>query len=320
MLHHAGRIRRGLKQWLAVVIVIVGMAGGSVSAQLGEDWCASVVVPLIQQTGLDVAKSAPALHCRQDGAGQWSMPTVADIADPSASANLDPRGQQLLQAVDHMVMDNAFARSLRFDRPRAMALVPGAGGVIDEIDISHGSLGPVPNWMHYVRDSYERSMMTYLTRTAGDEVDLVSYMEWYVTRRDITLSTLFTGANPMAEGAYLDNWGYQRAPWPWHLADPHAINDYLSETYDSTVESDHPASTGNSDTAGPHVTIALEPNTIEARPGETVRLNIQYTQLQGVSHVVLMASAEQSVISNLPPVRSMKRALLRAARVTTPML
>lgn len=45
----------------------------------------------------------------------------------------------------------------------------------------------------------------------------------------------------------------------------------------------------------------MAPNTIEARPGETVRLNIQYTRLQGVSHVVFMASAEQSDILNLPP-------------------
>jgi hypothetical protein len=143
-------------------------------------------------------------------------------------------------------------------------------------------------------------MRTYLTRTAGDEVELVSYIEWYVTRRDITLSTLFAGTNPMAGGAYLDNWGYQRAPWPWQLADPNTIAVYLNETTGGAQGGDQAVSTGNSNTTDSVSTIALVPSTIEARPGQTIQLDITYTRLQGVTDAAFMASAENAAIMNLP--------------------
>lgn len=65
-----------------------------------------------------------------------------------------------------------------------MVLIPGPGGVINETDISDARLGLAPNWMNNLRRIYAESMMTYLARTAGDEVELVSYIEWFMARRD----------------------------------------------------------------------------------------------------------------------------------------
>jgi hypothetical protein len=78
-------------------------------------------------------------------------------------------------------------------------------------------------------DAYEESLMVYLTRTAGDENELVYYLDWFMSRRDVNVSTLYSGGNPLAEYAALDGWGYRRAPWPWQLADPYAIAEYTGQ-------------------------------------------------------------------------------------------
>lgn len=158
------------------------------------------------------------------------MPTVAVTADPDTYASLQPRGQRILQAIDRMAMDTALESSAKFDRTRSVALVLGSGWVVEEIDISDIYLSrPSEQWMKNYISAYEESLMVYLTRTAGEENELVYYLDWFMSRRDVTVSTLYSGANPLAEAASLDAWGYRRAPWPWQLADPYAIAEYTGQ-------------------------------------------------------------------------------------------
>lgn len=258
-----GRRARSLIQSTALVFtVMLGMIATPIGGQGTDDRCASEILPLIQQAGLDVDQSAPAFGCRQDATGVWRTPTVGSLADDPALATLDLRGQQLLAAVDRMSMDEAFASSMRYDRLRAVVMTWGPNGTITESDISDVSLLRHANWMNNYRDSYEASMMAYLARTMGDEGDLITYIEWYASRRDVTLSVITSNMNPMNSAAYLDVANYQRAPWLWQLADPFAIAAYTGQQLSGAAD------VGNEPLPGETVaSLAMTPGTLRVAPG-----------------------------------------------------
>lgn len=195
------------------------------ASQVSTDYCADTLVGLIQQAGLDVNVSAPAFACRRDANGNWFMPRVADITDEASTIPLNASGTDLLAAVDRMSMDSAFTASLRFDRARSDVLVPGGAG-IDSIDFSKNMIGVAPNWTNNLVQGYTQSMEAYLTRTAGSQPGLATYIQWFMGRRDSALQSIANGANPMAGPAFVSAFGYQAFPWPWQLADQSSIAAY----------------------------------------------------------------------------------------------
>lgn len=137
--------RTSIALWLVMLLAVPVI--GSASAQDSDDFCASYLVDIIRQAGLDVQQSAPALGCRQAPGGSWYMPAVADLADETMMSQLDPYGTRILGAVDRMSTDQAFANSLLFQRADALILVPGIGGVYERIDASAYGLGSSPVWL-----------------------------------------------------------------------------------------------------------------------------------------------------------------------------
>lgn len=126
----------------------------------------------------------------------------------------------------------------------------------------------------------------------GDEDELVAYMYWFITRRDMTISVLTNNMNPMLANAQRSNWNFQRAPWPWQLADPFAIHDYVLATMPPEPE--------QIQTGGANPTISLDPVYIEAKPGEIVTFTVNYPRLQGVTDAAFIAFAEDAVFQDLP--------------------
>lgn len=226
-----GRSERLRSVGLAVLIglLIIAQIGTAVAAQDSSDSCASSLVDSISQAGLDVQISAPALGCRQAEDGTWYMPPISATSEGLVTQQLTIEGKVLLASVDRMSIDRAFGSSLRFTRDDSTVHVPGVGGVVSSSDVSNDDIATGPSWRNNVRNSYNQSMMVYLTRTAGTEGQLVFYIEWFMARRDTTLLTMVGQSNPLAATAFLDTYGYQQFPWPWQLADQAAIAAYMRQ-------------------------------------------------------------------------------------------
>jgi hypothetical protein len=207
-------------------------------AQTSEDICTVVLVPTIQQSGLDPQASAPVLGCAQDDAGNWYMRKVASTRDENYTGNLAEQGTSLLRLVDAMSMDQAFLGAVQFDRSSSTLFSVGVGNVMNPSDISDQAVGSAPNWLNNYTDIYSQAMQNYLTRTAGQVPDLVEYMQWFMARRDVTLTSMSNGMNPMASTAFLANWGYQQFPWFWQLSDQLAIEEYVGSLASPTLSSD----------------------------------------------------------------------------------
>lgn len=283
-----------------LIIMLASLGWQPVLAQSSQDRCASEVIPLLQQANFDLGRYAPVFGCWPDGSGNWSMLSVDVTADEESYGELDTDGMMILDAVDRMSLDAAFQMSVRFDRSRSIAIVLGPGWVDDEIDVSDASIGTSSSqyWMNNYRDAYEESIIEYLTRTREQEIELTHYLVWYMSERDLVLSSLSNNMNPMARYGYLDLWGYERAPWPWQLANPYAIQQFVDSDY--FRENLQPSAQNSTEFSETYLTIALAPNTAAAQPGDTVRLEIQYTRLQGVTDAAYMASSQGGTITNLP--------------------
>jgi hypothetical protein len=208
------------------------------SAQESDDVCATVVVPAIQEAGLDSQISAPVFGCEQEDAGNWYMRKVASTRDENYIGTLDEQGTSLLRLVDAMSMDQAFLGAVQFDRSSSTLFSVGVGNVMNPSDISDQAVGSAPNWLNNYTDIYSQAMQNYLTRTAGQVPDLVEYMQWFMARRDVTLTSMSNGMNPMASTAFLANWGYQQFPWFWQLSDQLAIEEYVGSLASPTLSSD----------------------------------------------------------------------------------
>lgn len=130
------------------LMLIAGSVGSATASTQQDDRCASKYIPLIQNAGLDIKKSAPTLGCRPDGNGNWWMPTAASLVDESAFQQLDPHGKSLLAAIDRMSMDDAFTSSVRYDRANATAITIGPYNHVVEIDISDAPMIDGPTWLH----------------------------------------------------------------------------------------------------------------------------------------------------------------------------
>lgn len=273
------------------------LSADSSEAQGSEDTCSSMLVGVILQAGLDVETSAPAFGCRQNDMRAWYMPNISVTSDRVIAQQLTPEGVRLLEAVDRMSTDVAFSNSLQFVRAESTVLVPGPGGVVNSTDLSDNAIGAGPQWLNNVRDRYSQSMMVYLTRTAGQEAELVSYIEWFMARRDVTLAAMTGQMNPMAANGFLSAFGYQQFPWPWQLADPAAIAAYAEQNPTALTPDNLQLPTVSGETSG---TLALSPTEIRAHPGETVTVELVYPRLQGVHSVAFAASAESMTINNIP--------------------
>lgn len=306
---------------LAILIglFITAQIGTAVAAQDSSDSCASSLVGSISQTGLDVQISAPALGCRQAEDGNWYMPPISATSEGLVTQQLTIEGKVLLASVDRMSIDRAFGSSLQFSRDDSTVHIPGVGGVVSSSDVSNDDIATGPSWRNNVRNSYNQSMMVYLTRTAGTESELVFYIEWFMARRDTTLLTMVGQSNPLAATAFLDTFGYQQFPWPWQLADQAAIAAYMGQgPLDFSPEytpaprpTISPTSTprGEIGSGGPNPqststttssTLLLSPDWIQARPSETIIVDLIFPRLQGVHSVAFMAYAENIAVTNIP--------------------
>lgn len=225
-------MRIALKAVLSLLLVF--SAGAPVAALQTEGLCAEVIVPQMQQTGLDVSQFATILGCEQNS-NLWIQRTVSQSQTVRWPVTLDSVGMSLMRDVDDLSVNEGFAYSVRFDRSTSEIVTVGAGGVLNRTDIADRLVSTGPNWLNNYVDAYAADMETYLMNTAGEKPELVEYLYWFTSRRDAVLQSMSYAANPPAGTAFLANWGYMQWPWPWQLADPVAIASFVSETAASVV-------------------------------------------------------------------------------------
>lgn len=253
---------------LIMVSLILSLVPTPTSAQESQDVCATVIVAAIQQSGLEPQTSAPVFGCTQDDGGYWYMRKVSSTRDGIYLGTLGAQEESLLRLVDTMSMDQAFLGAVQFDRSTSRLFTVGPRNVMNPSDISDQAVGSAPHWLNNYTDIYSQAMQNYLTRTAGQVPDLVEYMQWFMARRDATLSSMTGGMNPMAGTAFLANWGYQQFPWFWQLADQEAITAYTGQ---EPVVSNEPS---NGSSSGTSLSAQFSPSQISALPGDRVEITV----------------------------------------------
>ncbi len=195
----------------------------NLAIQSSDDTCASMLVPAMQQVGLDPDILAPTLGCEASGS-LWRMRTVGET---QSSDILDGHGRTLQRSIDVMAMDDVFAYVVRFDRSTSTVYTIGSGNKVSESDFANQGIGAGPTWLHNYDDLYSEAMEIYLLNNGASNPELIEYLQWFTSRRDATLQAMSGGMDPMAGGAFLSNWGYQQWPWFWQLSDPVAIAAYM---------------------------------------------------------------------------------------------
>lgn len=293
-----------MKHMIAVVLLLanslgIGATWPGVALAEDEDPCRAILIPAIQASGLKVEDVAPVFGCRQDAGGRWYMGQIRQLADPGIGNQLSPGARDLLKAVDLMATDGAFSSSLQFFRSSSEVVYPGRGGVATTVDIASEAIGSGPSWINNLRPSYTDSMELYLTRTTGEQQQLVEYIQWTMSQRDAMLTILTNGMNPVAAGAYRDVWGYMQFPWPWQLADPAEIAKYVSDGEEGNAETTSQPTIGGQNGNGVSG-VHLFPETVTGKAGSTVIIEIQWDRLQGITGVAFIAYAEHMLIVNLP--------------------
>jgi hypothetical protein len=269
----------------------------AVAARQSDDICASVIQPAIAQARLDVAVAAPVFGCELSDTGTWMMRSIESTQPRFSGSQPTSAERSLRAAIDSMSNDPAFRGVIWYDRYSSTLFTIGAGGVVNETDLSDHPVGSAPNWLNNYVDLYTQSMQTFLINQSGSGAELVEYMQWSMARRDTILSTVASPMNPTVASAFLSNWGYQQFPWFWQLADPVAITEYLASGAPTTSSVAVQDSGSTSEDL-----ISLRPSVTEAEPGESVRIDIVYPRMQGVTDVSFLAYAERSSIENLPMV------------------
>lgn len=210
-----------------LVGTVLGQREHSV-ASAGAGYGCSTLVDRISMSGLDIEASASVFGCRQDPSGGWYMPSIEAANAGPVIDQMTPFGEVILEAVDRMSMDRAFINSVQYDRELSVAHVSGAGGKVEAIDLSMELISFAPEqW--WLRDAYYQSLRVYFTGGLGTETELVSYIDWFLVRRDLTITTLAYNLHPLFASTFADTWGYGTVPWPWQLADPAAITAFTKE-------------------------------------------------------------------------------------------
>lgn len=285
---------RAIVTVLALLLASTPLLG--TRAQGSDDVCSSLLVPAIQQVGLEPSVSAGVLGCIHDGA-VWSMRTVMDIQPGANPGVLDQRGIHIQSLIDTMGMDAVFTNALRFDRSTSTIYTVGAGGNINSSSIANEGIGAGLNWLNNYRSLYTNAMEVYLINTSGQNPELIQYMEWFMSRRDVTLQAMSGGMNPMTEAAFLSNWGFQQFPWFWQMADPIAIGSFVEEVLPTTTIDSEDSTTGEQNEGS---SLVLSPSRIIAQPGDVVLVEIEFPRLQGIHSVAFMVYGERMWVNNLP--------------------
>lgn len=276
-----------MRQALSLMIVGVVLASVviPVSAQGSEDICVTVIVATIQQAGLDPQVSAPVFGCAQDERGLWYMRKVASTRSEHYRLDpLDARGRSLLQLVDSMSMHQAFQGAVQFDRSSSTLYTVGPGNVMNKSDISDQAVGSAPNWLNNYTSIYSQAMQGFLTRIAGQVPDLVEYMQWFMARRDATLTSMAGGINPMAGTAFLANWGYQQFPWFWQLSDQVAIAEYIG----TNAQLDVPTVSSQTDSSNSASPVILEIEFIDRDMNRVADVCVTVYQMIPESEIVVV--------------------------------
>ncbi len=285
---------RAILTVLAILLASTPLLGAR--AQGSDDVCSSLLVPAIQQVGLEPVMSAGVLGCTYDGSA-WSMRTVMDTQPGANPRVLDERGVHIQSLIDTMGMDAVFTNTLRFDRSTSTIYTVGAGGNINSSSIANEGLGAGPNWLNNYRSLYTNAMEVYLINSSAENPELVQYMEWFMARRDVTLQAMSGGMNPMSETAFLSNWGFQQFPWFWQMADPIAIGSFVEEVLQTTSTDSEDSTAGEQNDGS---SLALSPSEIIAQPGDVVLVEIEFPRLQGIHSVAFMVYGERMWVNNLP--------------------
>lgn len=277
---------------LLLVILLISLVPVPTFAQDSDDICATTIVPLVVQAGLEAASSAVVFGCAQEDTASWHMRPVQSLQDEQFQGQLSLQGQELLRLVDSMSMDRAFLGTVQFDRSTSTLFTVGAGGVMSPTDISEQAVGAAPNWLNNYVDGYTQAMQVYLTRTAGQVASLVEYMQWFMARRDATLTSMAVNMNPMVGTAFLANWSYQQFPWFWQLADQEAIRAYAgSGSVETPVVPDASSEDAN-------LRPVFSPSLLSVEPGENAEMAISLprTSFGGSFTLVVSIPAEIRMI------------------------
>ncbi len=303
---------------LLVISLLLTLVPLPAVAQGTDDICAVVLAPAIQQAGLDLQVSAPVFGCAQLAYGSWYMRSVRSTRDENQSTQLDERARSLQLLVDNMAMDQAFRGEVQFDRPSSTLYAVGPGNVMNPTNIADQGVGTAPNWLNNHVDLYTQAMQTYLTRTAGQIPDLVEYMQWFMARRDATLTSMAGGMNPMASTALLSTWGYQQFPWLCQLSDQGAIAAYtgqgaLTVTPDVISLPDPTPAPGSTETPvttdgstpGADLRPIFSPSQLSMTPGDDADITVSLPQTDFGGSFILTVSIPSGIeLIDVPLCRS----------------
>jgi hypothetical protein len=209
---------------MVMVLVLSGVTSSGVAAE-DTNWCL-MLGDMAKGSGLFNYQALPALWCRLDADGAWSMPTVGDLAEDSSTVVLDDeRAKALLAEVDMFSKSDYLGRAPRYSRNDAVVWTASATGW-NETDASDWTLGPPPNGMHNYTRIYTDGVIVYFHTVGTPEFS--SYAQWYMTQQDAVLWSITRDMNTLAATAFRSNWGFEQFPWPWELSDQVAIARYFA--------------------------------------------------------------------------------------------
>ncbi len=226
-------------------------ATGQVSAEdracgdFAEEQLASGVG--FSQKGIEVLAG-----CRRARSGQWFVPTGPD----------DPRlpGGPPLTATEAMATADlrrtittqltAFEATLAQTSYYGPSFAKVLGDMESRISPPHKALEYCNRQLYRsVQGPYEEVLVSFIADP--DHYALAQYVAWWMSRREAARPpNLALQMNPMLLQAFLDQWDFTRAPWPWELADPLTLDEHL----DWALAYDHVP--GSAASVGPTPTLA----------------------------------------------------------------
>ncbi|MEA2515536.1 MAG: hypothetical protein QOJ59_5025 [Thermomicrobiales bacterium] len=196
--------------------------------------CEDSLPNYIDFTKLPWGQVAPVVGCRQLITGEWVQALVGDTRSFRSGNRFLPAKQQqiiadvrliVLDELRKMTNDQRIASHFYYDVDTYTMTTAGltTDGSLTTYSLLGQPLIELPQWTAIYRDTYYQAATSYLQYP--DNSALAEYVLWYGRRRDSVLLGLANQA--LAPNVFLTRYQYGGIPWPWQLADPYTIDEFL---------------------------------------------------------------------------------------------
>lgn len=191
--------------------------------------CDASITRMIERSGLEIVETAEVFGCHRNRAMGFEYAVVETTQHDFVYEAISPEAVSIMQSVERMAEDPAFTSSLRFDRSTSEVITIGRYSRESRVDISDEKIMFNGPWLNNLRQAYFADFEVYALNNRTEERNLWNYMDWFISRRDITLDLLARDGNPLAGSGFKDAFGYGYLPWPWQLLHPRSIESFLEE-------------------------------------------------------------------------------------------